>query len=131
MKGRVKNFNIAVKEWNEQIIFLRKLVPGGTSRSYGIQVASIAGLPETVIVRAKEILENLENDPLDDLGRPRVAHTRRTDSKDSPIRQYSLFGDQEQRLRKWIRELDISAMTPLEALNELNKLKQHLDGDRP
>jgi DNA mismatch repair protein MutS len=131
MKGRVKNFNIAVKEWNEQIIFLRKLVPGGTSRSYGIQVARIAGLPETVIVRAKEILENLENDPLDNLGRPRVAHSRRSDSQDNAIQQYSLFGDQDQRLRQWIRKLDISAMTPLEALNELNKLKQRLESDRP
>ncbi|MBW1803499.1 MAG: DNA mismatch repair protein MutS, partial [Deltaproteobacteria bacterium] len=76
-KQRVRNFNIAVKEWKDQIIFLRKLIPGGTSRSYGIQVARIAGLPEWVIERAKEILENLEGQEMDEAGRPRMAHARK------------------------------------------------------
>ncbi|MBW1834437.1 MAG: DNA mismatch repair protein MutS, partial [Deltaproteobacteria bacterium] len=60
-KHRIKNYNIAVKEWNDEIIFLRKLVEGGTNRSYGIQVARLAGLPEHVIKRAKKILYNIEN----------------------------------------------------------------------
>jgi DNA mismatch repair protein MutS len=60
-KPRVKNYNIAVKEWNEEIIFLRKLVEGGTNRSYGIQVARLAGIPIQVIDRAKKILYNIEN----------------------------------------------------------------------
>ena len=58
---RVKNFNVAVREWNDEIIFLRKIVPGGADRSYGIQVARLAGLPPAVIARAKEILYGIEN----------------------------------------------------------------------
>ena len=124
-KHRVKNYNIAVKEWNDQIIFLRKLIPGGTSRSYGIQVARIAGLPESVIERAKEILENLEGENLDEAGRPRMAHSK--EMGEDELLQLSLFGGREQRLRKRIQRLDIPSMTPLEALNELNKIKEYLD----
>ena len=124
-KQRVRNFNIAVKEWNGQIIFLRKLVPGATSRSYGIQVARIAGLPEMVIERAKEILTGLEGEELDDVGRPRMARTRR--KKDNDVLQLNLFGGQDQRLKKQIRDMDISSMTPLEALIELNKIKEYFN----
>jgi DNA mismatch repair protein MutS len=125
-KPRTKNYNVAVKEWNEQIIFLRKLVPGGTSRSYGIQVARIAGLPEGVLERAKEILGNLEGEELDEVGRPRMAHSKKTGQADD-LRQLSLFGAREQKLKKWIQDLDISTMAPLEALIELNRLKESLD----
>jgi DNA mismatch repair protein MutS len=125
-KRRVKNQNIAVKEWNDQIIFLRKLVPGGTSRSYGIQVARIAGIPEQVIERAKEILANLEGEELDEVGRPRLARSSGNEDLEDSL-QLNLFGSQDQRLIKWIRELDISTLTPLEALIELNKMKEYLD----
>ncbi len=125
-KKKVKNQNIAVKEWNDQIIFLRKLMPGGTSRSYGIQVARIAGIPEQVIERAKEILANLEGEELDEVGRPRLARSSgKKDLEDSL--QLNLFGSQNQRLIKRIQELDISLLTPLEALIELNKMKEYLD----
>ena len=125
-KTRVKNFNIAVKEWNGQIIFLRKLVPGGTSRSYGIEVARIAGLPQGVIERAKEILLNLEGEDLDEAGRPRMARSDGKRHKDESF-QLNLFGGQDRWLHKWIQGLDISTMAPLEALIELNKLKQYMD----
>jgi DNA mismatch repair protein MutS len=125
-KPRTKNYNVAVKEWNEQIIFLRKLVPGGTSRSYGIQVARIAGLPEGVIERAKEILGNLEGEELDEVGRPRMAQSRRTKPSDD-LRQLSLFGAKERKLKKRIQNLDISTMAPLEALIELNRLKEYIN----
>jgi DNA mismatch repair protein MutS len=124
-RPRVKNFNIAVKEWNDQIIFLRKLVPGGTSRSYGIQVARIAGLPQQVIGRAKEILENLERGEGDEVGTPRMAIDR-SGRERKETTQLSLFGAQDQRLRKWIQNLDISSMSPLEALIEINKMKEYL-----
>jgi DNA mismatch repair protein MutS len=127
-KQRVKNFNIAVREWNEQIIFLRKLVPGGTSRSYGIQVARIAGLPESVLLRAKEILHNLEGTELNGVGKPRLARTVSTDN-DSGVLQLSLFTPQDQKLRDWIYKLDISNMTPLAALIELNRLKEYVDSE--
>ena len=125
-KQRVKNCNVAVKEWNGKIIFLRKLVPGGTSRSYGIQVARIAGLPEEVLERAREILVNLEGEELDEVGRPRMAHSHKTKQPED-ILQLSLFGAKEQKLKKWIQGLDISTMAPLEALIELNRLKEYLD----
>jgi DNA mismatch repair protein MutS len=127
-KSRVKNFNIAVKEWNERIIFLRKLVPGGTSRSYGIQVAKIAGVPENVLKRAREILENLEGEDLDEAGRPLLAQTRRKMGPHEVV-QLNLFGGRDQRIVEWIRETDISTMTPLEALMELNKMKEYVKGN--
>jgi DNA mismatch repair protein MutS len=128
-KERVKNFNIAVKEWNDQIIFLRKLVPGGTSRSYGIQVARLAGLPSAVIERAREILDNLEGREVGEGGVPLVASTRRKREKEE-IHQLHLFGVEDHRLKRWIQKLDISSMTPLEALIELNKLKIYLEDQR-
>ena len=124
-KPRVKNFNIAVKEWNDQIIFLRKVVPGGTSRSYGIQVARIAGLPQKVIRRAREILDNLERGEGNEVGSPRMAMEQRERDKEETM-QLSLFGAQDQRLKKWIQNLELSSMSPLEALIEINKMKEYL-----
>jgi DNA mismatch repair protein MutS len=124
-KPRVKNFNIAVKEWNDQIIFLRKVVPGGTSRSYGIQVARIAGLPQKVIRRAREILDNLERGEGNEVGSPRMAMEQSGKDRKKTM-QLSLFGAQDQRLRKWIQTLDLSSMSPLEALIEINKMKEYL-----
>jgi len=72
----VANMSIAVKEWKEEIVFLRRLVPGGTNRSYGIQVARLAGLPRPVITRAREVLANLEADALDPDSRPKLARAK-------------------------------------------------------
>jgi DNA mismatch repair protein MutS len=71
----VRNYNVAVREWNDQIIFLRKIVRGGADKSYGIQVARLAGLPPTIIARAKEILSNLEQSELNAEGKPALAET--------------------------------------------------------
>ena len=71
----VKNYNIAVKEWNDEIIFLRKIIEGSADRSYGIQVARLAGLPKKTIERAKEILSNLESGELNEVGEPKIAHS--------------------------------------------------------
>jgi len=124
-RNRVKNYNIAVKEWKERIIFLRKLIPGGTSRSYGIQVGRIAGLPQPVIERAKEILEGLENQNQDELT-TRIARSRKSENSDEHI-QLALFSSVDQRLRSWISDLDIEAMSPLEALVELSRIKEYLE----
>ena len=72
-RAGVKNYNVAVREWNEQVIFLRKIIKGGADKSYGIQVARLAGLPPSVIARAKEILSNLEQHELNAEGRPTLA----------------------------------------------------------
>jgi DNA mismatch repair protein MutS len=122
-KERVKNYNVVVKEWNGEIIFLRKIVEGGTNRSYGIQVARLAGLPQGVIDRAKEILSNLEKGELDALGLPKIAMTKRAVSKHRSPPQLSLFS-QPDPVRSELEKLKIDQLTPLEALNVLHHLKK-------
>jgi DNA mismatch repair protein MutS len=121
-RERVKNYNIAVKEWNEQIIFLRKIVKGGASHSYGIQVARLAGLPRAVIERAREVLRNLESGELEE-GAPRLARSRQA-PRPAPAPQLSLFEASADRLREKLEEIDVAVVTPLEALNLLDQLKK-------
>jgi len=94
--GRVRNFNVAVREWNEEIIFLRKIVEGGTDKSYGIQVARLAGVPKSVLERAKEILGNLEESELTPEGKPRRSGRHRAEREKlkelPPSPQMDLFG---------------------------------------
>ncbi len=92
---RVKNFNVAVREWQDEVIFLHKILPGSTDKSYGIQVARLAGLPREVISRAREVLGNLEEAELSAEGQPKLArHKRRGKGKpasDQPTPQLTLF----------------------------------------
>jgi len=121
-RARIKNMHVAVKEWNDRVIFLRKLVAGATSRSYGIQVARLAGLPEEVIDRAKEVLNNLEQGEFTEGGIPKLALSRRRKIPwDS--RQMNLFQTPPDPLREALRKVDPDRLTPLEALNVLNELK--------
>ena len=76
---RLKNFNVAVREWHDQIVFLRKIVEGGTDKSYGIQVARLAGVPKSILTRAKEILGNLEESELTPEGTVRQSPRRQQD----------------------------------------------------
>lgn len=124
-RSGVKNFNIAVREWNDQVIFLRKIIPGGASHSYGIQVARLAGIPLSVIERAKEILHNLEKGEFSDEGVPRISRGVRSRPA-PPSAQLSLFEDRSSALRKRLEGVDIAAITPLEALNLLDELKRML-----
>lgn len=124
-KPRVKNFNIAVREWNDTIVFLRKLMPGGTSRSYGIQVARIAGLPDGVIKRAMEILTHLEGEAADESGMSRMAHVAPREQEEHMV-QLDLFSPRDRALCQWIKGLNTDAMTPLDALVELSKLKAYV-----
>ncbi|MFC1516364.1 DNA mismatch repair protein MutS, partial [Thermodesulfobacteriota bacterium] len=121
-KPRVKNYNIAVKEWNDRIIFLRKLVEGGTNRSYGIQVARLAGIPDEVIQRAKKILFEIENDENKLKGASFFLQEK--DPLDKGHEQIALFRKPDQRVIDRLHQLDISKMTPLDALNFLNELKE-------
>ena len=118
----VKNYNVAVKEWGDHIVFLRKIVPGGCDHSYGIQVAKRAGLPHKVIARAKEILKNLEADALDASQVPKLAEHHQKQETKTP--QLSLFEEMENSLRKELKNIDPNQLTPLEALNKLDQLKQ-------
>jgi len=119
----VKNYNVAVREWGDRIIFLRKILPGGTSRSYGIQVARLAGVPVEVIRRAGEILKNMEKGELDAAGVPRFAGGRKTGAKNRTAKQLSLFPDEREILHHALMELDVSRLSPLEALKLLREWK--------
>jgi DNA mismatch repair protein MutS len=117
-KERIKNFHFAVKEWRGEIIFLRNLLNGAASHSYGIHVARLAGMPAAVIARAKEILARLE-----------TSQDRRGDLPDAtgapaPSAQMGLFDFREARLFDQLSQLDVSAMTPIEALNALHRLTE-------
>ncbi|GMV43435.1 MAG: DNA mismatch repair protein MutS [Myxococcales bacterium] len=118
-RDKVKNVQIAVKEWNDDIVFLHKLVDGSTGRSYGIQVGRLAGLPPSVIQRAKEILAGLESGHLTvEVLQPK---TRRKD----PGLQLSLFEPRPapSPVEDELRRLQLDALTPIEALNLLFKLR--------
>ncbi len=114
------------------IVFLRKIVPGGASRSYGIQVARLAGIPDRVIERASEVLANLEKDELDPQGSPRIAvrSSRRSgkskagQESDSLQSQDELFPDPSAELLAALRKSDPNTMTPLDALNLLAAWKR-------
>ncbi len=124
-KPRVKNFNVAIREWNNRIIFLRKLAPGATSKSYGIEVARIAGLPEPVIKRAKEVLETLEGAAMN---KSTGLHTdiSKAENRDNNPTQMSLFDGKDLFLRDWIKGIDINSITPLEALTEISRIKEYI-----
>ena len=127
-KERVQNFNVTVKEWNDEIIFLRKLVPGGTNRSYGIQVARLAGIPDNVIIKARRILADIENS---NHAIPGKADTLKTDGhqKGMPV-QLELFKGYGHAIVDKLAKIDISQMTPLEALNYLHALQQKIKSDQ-
>jgi DNA mismatch repair protein MutS len=127
----IKNLNVAVREWGDEIIFLRKIEEGSADKSYGIQVARLAGLPEETLNRAKEVLANLEKSELNELGAPRLAYTSESDSKETvKRRQLDLFTTQADPVIKEILGLDVLNMTPIEALNKLFELRRRLSNNK-
>ena len=120
-RDQVANYNIAVSELGERVIFLRRLRPGGSVRSYGIAVARLAGLPDEVLARAREVLANLERDAEDEVGQPRLARSK--GQSEPATGQLTLFGDRSRLLRDELLAMDVDQLTPLEALNMLADLK--------
>jgi DNA mismatch repair protein MutS len=114
---RVRNYNVAVAEEGDKVVFLRKIVPGGADRSYGIHVAQLAGLPRVVIQRAEEILEELE----------KVGRSPSRSVKEERARQLSLFTVGPHPVLDRLKKLDLMALTPLEALNKLYEWQQELE----
>ncbi|OGO42292.1 MAG: hypothetical protein A2137_05305 [Chloroflexi bacterium RBG_16_58_8] len=110
---RVRNFNVAVIEEAGKVIFLHKIVPGGVDKSYGIHVAQLAGLPRSVLHRAREVLDELESDS---------RGPARKKPKE-PTAQMPLFGGKGE-VEKELQNLDLDGLTPLEALNKLYELKK-------
>ena len=137
-KERIKNYNVAVKQENNGIVFLRQILPGATNRSYGIEVAKLAGLPPSLISRAQEILGNLEQAEFSTGGQPRPAGT--TGTRSLPINsgnpylpmlepftvETPLDLEAIEQVKKMLRKTDINRTTPLRALSILDKIKQLL-----
>jgi DNA mismatch repair protein MutS len=131
----VRNVNVQVREWNDEIVFLHRIVEGGADRSYGIQVARLAGLPHGVIARAREVLANLEKGEWTPEGRPRIAgHAApaprameaEAAAAESPGVQYDLFTAGPHPALAELKGLDLANMTPLEALKTLYRLQEGL-----
>jgi DNA mismatch repair protein MutS len=116
---RVKNYNVLVKEWGDQVVFLRKIVEGGSDHSYGIQVAQLAGLPKPVIQRAKQVLATLEQQAIerDELPPAQARQNQRA-------KQIDIFVEQDRHLRQALMEIEVNQMTPLEALQKLASLQK-------
>ena len=112
-----------MREYGDKVIFLHKVVPGFADHSYGIQVAQMAGLPDEVTDRAKNILKNLEDSELNVYSSGKKIKGRIP----PPDIQMTLFEMKDDRLREEIRKLDIDRMTPIEALQKLLELKKQLD----
>lgn len=125
-KERIKNFTISVREWNDKIVFLRKLIPGGANRSFGIQVGKLAGLPDDIVTRAKEILTNLEKGEFDYTGIPRIAKKKRNEGVSSS--QLTFFQERNSDVIEELKKIDLNTMTPVEALNLLNSIKKKIEG---
>ncbi len=137
---RVKNASIAVRELGERVVFLRKLIAGGASRSYGIEVARLAGLPPEVIARARELLANLERQELDESGRPSLMRSRRLRAATaqlslfapkSPPPPAAVLPEAHQKVADILRALDPDRTTPIDALCLVARLKALLSGESP
>lgn len=121
---KIKNYNVSVKELGQKVIFLRKLVKGGSNHSFGIQVGKMAGLPQSVIKRAGEILKQLENDrDRNDIIQKNVEHIA-SEREGMQLSFFQLDDPILSQIRDEIANLDINSLTPLEALNKLSEIKK-------
>lgn len=121
------NWNVDVREDNDNVIFLHKIVPGTADKSYGIHVARLAGVPRSVIDRARVILDTLEEDHFDERGKTKIPERR---SSRGARQQLSLFGPESHPLLDDLRELDVDQMTPLAALEELHRIREQLQREQ-
>jgi DNA mismatch repair protein MutS len=119
----VRNLNVAVKEWGDDVIFLHKIVPGAADKSYGLHVARLAGVPSAVNERAKQILAQLESEHLDEQGRSRIAKKKKGRLGDL---QLSLFGFQDHPVLEKIRAADLDQLTPLTAHKLLQEWQEEI-----
>ncbi|MCE5335809.1 MAG: DNA mismatch repair protein MutS [Desulfobacteraceae bacterium] len=128
-RPRVQNFNVAIREWQQEILFYHKLTAGSSSKSYGIQVARLAGLPEAITERARQILSQLEDGGTGPVAGPGPKAKEYAPAKPSePGVQLSLF-QKPDKVRDRIRGLDLDAMTPLSALQTLHEIREEILGD--
>ena len=118
----VRNYNVSVREWGDEIIFLRKIEEGPADKSYGLQVARLAGMPESIISRAKEVLHNLENEELNETGKPKLARGKSKTKK----AQLDLFSSAGDSAAGEILNIDTDHLSPEDALLKLIELKKKI-----
>lgn len=126
---RIRNYNIATKEIGQKVIFLRKLIPGGSQHSFGIHVAKMAGMPKTIVERAAQILVQLEQKVIENNGEIK-AKKPNTRGISDPI-QLNIFEASDptaQRLKEALQQVELNAMTPIECMMKLNELKNLVEG---
>jgi DNA mismatch repair protein MutS len=121
---RIKNFNVSVKEINNKILFMRKLVEGGSEHSFGIHVAKLAGMPELVINRANEVLSSLESKTKSQVRNNHV----KSDKKGVQLSFFQLDDPVLEQIKNEIKDLDVNNLTPIEALMKLNEIKKYVGG---
>ena len=119
----VKNCNVAVREWADEVVFLHKILPGGTDKSYGLYVAKLAGVPRRILDRSKEILEDLESTFAKEAAGSRLAR-HKTKQPDRDL----LFIQKHKSVLDKLSSVDTDNLTPLEAINLLNKIKNEIEG---
>ena len=120
--ANVSNCNVAVREWMEEVVFLHKILPGGTDKSYGIHVAKLAGLPKTILERSKEILEELESTfQKEASGEHLSRHKTKEQDKDS------LFVEKHKSVLDKLASTDVDNLTPINAINLLNEIKKEIN----
>jgi len=117
----VKNCNVAVREWMDEVVFLHKIVPGGTDKSYGIHVAKLAGIPKSILERSKEILAELENTFQKEASGEKLTKQRTKEPDGAP-----LFDQKEKDVLEKLKGLDVNNLTPIQAINLLNEIKDFL-----
>ena len=125
---RVKNFNVSVREMDGRVIFMRKLMPGGSEHSFGIHVAKLAGMPKSIVKRSEQILSKLEaNDNRGDIKSAPTASI--ADSREGvQLNFFQLDDPVLSQVRDEILGIDVNNLTPLEALNKLNEIKKIVKG---
>ena len=123
--ARIKNYNVLVKELKDQVLFLRKLVPGGSQHSFGIHVAKMAGMPQPVLRRAGKVLKHLEDSHgMQEQGR----NLKKSSTEDMQLSFFNLDDPLLEELRDEILDIDVDTLTPVEALMKLNEIKRMLSG---
>jgi DNA mismatch repair protein MutS len=127
--ARIKNYNVSVTEVDQKVIFLRKLVPGGSEHSFGIHVAKIAGMPKSIVKRANEILKQLESENRQqDIARNHTMHEVANQREGVQLSFFQLDDPVLCQIRDEILHLDVNNLTPIEALNKLNEIKKIVRG---
>lgn len=125
---RIRNYNVSVKEVNNKVIFLRKLVPGGSEHSFGIHVAKMAGMPKSIVKRSHEILKQLENENRQDGISSKPVKNIASAAEGYQLNFFQLDDPVLSRVRDEIKHMDVNNLTPLEALNKLNEIKKIITG---